>query len=404
VLRRVLDTLRRYSIPLIAGVVVAVVWANASPDTYAAANHWSPFGPNSQVSFHFLVNDIFMAIFFGIATKEITESILPGGPLNPPRRAINPLLGTLGGVLGPIGVFFTWVALSGDSTIANGWGIPTATDIAIAWLVARLVFGAHHPCVSYLLLLAVADDGIGLGIIAIFYPDPNNPVVPAWLLLVAAAMAGAYVLRRAGVTSSWAYLVGPGVVSWLGLHAAHLHPALALVAVVPFMPSAGRDEGIYAETESKRAYTDTLNRFEHTFKPIVDFGLFFFGVANAGVEFSSVGTATWGVLLALALGKTGGIFTLSYLADRLGFSLPRGMTPRSLFVAGMVAGIGLTVALFVAGVAFTDPHLQGAAKMGALMSSGMAVVALAAGRALRVARPTPAEPDATANQAAPRPA
>src|SRR5690606_15591442 len=97
----------------------------------------------------------------GVAAKEITEAVLPGGALNPPRKAINPLLGTLGGVAGPILVYFAFVHFMGRSDLAGGWGIPTATDIALAWLVARLAFGPQHPAVSFLLLLAVADDAIG---------------------------------------------------------------------------------------------------------------------------------------------------------------------------------------------------------------------------------------------------
>ena len=121
----------------------------------------------------------------------------------------------------------------------GGWGIPTATDIALAWLVARIVFGANHPAVSFLLLLAVADDGLGLGIIAIFYPDPVNPVQPVFLLLVLMAVVVSYVLRAFGQKGFWVYLLLGGIPSWLGLYLAHLHPALALVAVVPFMPTAG---------------------------------------------------------------------------------------------------------------------------------------------------------------------
>src|SRR5690606_1784890 len=142
-------------------------------------------------------NDIFMALFFGLAAKEIVEAAMPGGALNPVKKAINPLLGTIGGVLGPVGVYFLFVFLTGNQDIARGWGIPTATDIALAWLVARVVFGVGHPAVSFLLLLAVADDAIGLGIIAIFYPDPEHPVEPAYIAVVAAAMAIAYGLRRA---------------------------------------------------------------------------------------------------------------------------------------------------------------------------------------------------------------
>jgi NhaA family Na+:H+ antiporter len=327
-----------------------------------------------------------MALFFGLAAKEITEACLPGGALNPPKKAINPLLGTVGGVVGPIAVYFAWVAFTGDATIAGGWGIPTATDIALAWLVARMVFGGSHPAVSFLLLLAVADDGIGLGIIAIFYPDPAHPVQPIYLGLVALAMVGAYLLRRRATASFWPYLLLPGVVSWFGLFYAHLHPALALVPIVPFMPSKGFDVGMYAEEAAVVQYTDTLDQFAHTFRTFVTFGLFGFGLVNAGVVLSSIGNATWGVLLSLAVGKTFGVFLFAVLGDRLGFPLPNGMNYRSLFVAGLTASLGLTVALFVAGVAFTDPTLQGAAKMGALMSGGMTVVILFASRVFKIVR------------------
>jgi NhaA family Na+:H+ antiporter len=380
--RNVVETLQEFSIPLILGVLIAVVWANVDHHSYHVLNHWSPFGKDSHFNFHFVMNDLFMALFFGIAAKEIAESCLPGGDLNPPSKAINPLLGTIGGVVGPIGVYFAWVYISGDPTIANGWGIPTATDIALAWLVARLVFGPQHPAVAFLLLLAVADDGLGLGIIAIFYPDPTNPVRPIFLLLVALAMLISYGLRKKDVRSFWPYLLIGGSLSWAGLFLAHLHPALALVAIVPFMPSRGFDEGIFAEHSD--SYVDTLNNFEHKFKLPVDFGLFGFGLANAGVQFSSMGQATVAVLLGLAVGKTLGIFTFSYVGHLLGFKLPEGMGPRSLLVAGVIAGIGLTVALFVAGVAFTDPSLQGAAKMGALFSAFIAPIALILGKVLNV--------------------
>lgn len=392
-----LEILQEFSIPLIAGVVVAVIWANISHDSYHHAMEWTPFEHfmHGHLNFHFLMNDILMVLFFGIAAKEITEACLPGGDLNPPKKAVNPLLGTLGGVLGPIATYLVIVAMFGPSeetemaSLAGGWGVPTATDIALAWLVARVVFGPTHPAVSFLLLLAVADDGLGLGIIAVAYPDPNNPTEPMWLGLVAAAMAIAYALRAAKVQNFWLYVLVPGVLSWYGLLSAHLHPALALVPIVPFMPSADHDEGMYAEHGGH--HTDTLNRFEHFFKLPVDIGLFGFGLANAGVEFSNVGTATWAVLGGLLIGKTVGIFVFSGVGHMLGFKLPEGMNFRSLLVAGVTAALGLTVALFVAGVAYGDnAGMTGAAKMGALFSAVAAPLVFVLGKVLGVKQTAPA--------------
>ena len=177
-----MNLLREFSIPLIAGVLTALAWVNAAPDSYRQFNHghfWGPF------SFHFVTNDIFMVFFFGLAAVEITQSCLPGGDLNPVRKAVNPLLATLGGVIGPVAVYLLLNSLIGSPALTNGWGIPTATDIALAWLAARLIFGNNHPVIAFLLLLAIADDAIGLVIIALFYPDPHLPAEPSWLILIA---------------------------------------------------------------------------------------------------------------------------------------------------------------------------------------------------------------------------
>lgn len=336
------------------------------------------------LSMHFLVNELFMVLFFGIAAKEIAESCLPGGALNPISRAVNPLMGTIGGVVGPVGVYLLLNLFMGEQSWQKGWGIPTATDIALAWLIARLVFGTGHPAISFLLLLAVADDGIGLMIIALFYPTAP----PVWLnvLWVLPGMAIAYGLRLKNVQNWVPYIVLGGAFSWWGLYSAHLHPALALVPIVPLLPGPKRDEGLFQD-DTTTTEIDPLNRFEHSMKGFVDFGLFFFAFANAGVEFSSLNNLTWIVFLSLLIGKTVGITFFSWGATFLGFPLPSGMKLKHLVVAGVIAGLGLTVALFVAGQAFKGPgseSLQGAAKMGALFSGAIAVLALVLGRILGV--------------------
>ncbi|MEM9691608.1 MAG: Na+/H+ antiporter NhaA, partial [Myxococcota bacterium] len=107
-----LDLVLEWSIPLIAGVVAALVWANVAPHSYHHVVHHPLVGDSHVTSLHFFVNDIFMALFFGIAAGEITESCLPGGALNPPRKAINPLFATMGGIFGPIGVYLAYCALT----------------------------------------------------------------------------------------------------------------------------------------------------------------------------------------------------------------------------------------------------------------------------------------------------
>ncbi|HUH65570.1 MAG TPA: Na+/H+ antiporter NhaA [Syntrophales bacterium] len=376
-----INLLREFSVPLLCGVVMALIWANRAPESYARFLYDRFLGP---ISFHFLTNNIFMVFFFGIAAVEITQSLLPGGDLHPIRKSVNPLLATLGGVVGPALVYLTLNHFIGSADLHRGWGIPTATDIAFAWLTARILFGNSHPAISFLVLLAVADDGIGLAIIAIFYPNPLLPVEPLWLFLTLAGMVVAYLLRRGRVKSYWPYILMGGGLSWAGLFQAHLHPALALVFIIPFLPHAPFETKHMFEDNPADHSTGAL--FEHEWKVIVDFGLFLFGLANAGVEFSSVGTATWLVLAALLVGKTAGIYSLGYLAYKLGFPLPQGMHKKELAVVGIIAGFGFTVALFVAGEAFVDPAHRGAAKMGAMLSCSSALIAMIAAKLLKVRR------------------
>lgn len=382
-MKKRINMLREFSVPLIAGVVVALLWANFSPESYHHFIHAPLIG---ELSFHFLTNEIFMVFFFAIAAVEITQSCLPGGDLNPPKKAVNPLLATLGGVIGPVLVYFALNHFIGSAEYAHGWGIPTATDIALAWLAARLIFGNNHPVIAFLLLLAIADDAIGLAIIAIFYPNPSLPTEPQWLILTALGMSAAYLLRRCHCKNYWPYIILGGVPSWFGLHNAHLHPALALVFIVPFLPHLQRENKHLFEEDP--ADVSTLARFEHEWKIIVDFGLFMFGLANAGVRLTEVGTVTWLVFFSLLVGKTFGIFSLAVIGEKLGFPLPDEMKYKELAVAGLVAGIGFTVALFVAGEAFTDPVIQGAAKMGAILSILAFLIAVILSRMLRIRRLT----------------
>ena len=380
-MKKRLNLLREFSVPLLAGVVVALVWANLSPEGYRQFNHAPMFG---VLSFHFVTNELFMVLFFGMAASEITQSCLPGGDLHPLRKAVNPLLATLGGVVGPVLVYLSLNALIGASAFSRGWGIPTATDIALAWLVASLVFGRNHPAISFLLLLAIADDAIGLAIIAIFYPDPGHPVAPGWLGFTLLGMLIAFVLRRRKAATYWPYLLLGGSLSWLGLFKSHVHPALALVFIVPFLPHPPSEHKHLFE-EDPRDLTP-LAMFEHEWKVVVDFGLFMFGLANAGVEFAAMGATTWLVLASLAIGKTGGIFSMGMLGKKLGYPLPAHVGKKELLLVGLIGGLGLTVALFVAGEAFTDPLIQGAAKMGALFSAGCGLLAIVGGRLMRVRR------------------
>ena len=355
-----------YSLPLIAGIIVALIWANISYDSYRIVVEYPWFG-TEHISLHFLIKEVFMALFFAIAMVEIVEAVSPGGAMYPIKKAINPLMATAGGVLGPILVYMLLVIFMDGMEYANGWGIVTATDIAIAWLGAKLIFGPNHPAVKYLLLLAIADDAIGLIIIGIFYP--SAPIELTYLLLCVLGMAVAGVLRAMHVQHYAFYILLGGIPSWIGLFNAHIEPALALVFIIPFLPSNHRRAKMEKDSVvPKHPDRMALESFYWHWKPVVDWGLFFFGLDSAGVMFSSIGKVTFFVVVALIAGKSLGIYTMGKLADKIGFSLPSCMTKRELFVMAIIAGAGLTVALFICDAAFTDPVTVAAAKMGALFS------------------------------------
>jgi NhaA family Na+:H+ antiporter len=358
--------LLEYSLPLIFGVVCGLVWSNFHIESYNKFISYSFIAGSTRFDIRFWLNEVFMSFFFGLATKEIVESTLPGGVLNPLKRAINPLIATIGGVLGPIFVYLITANFFEADSIIKGWAIPTATDIALAWLCARILLGSSHPAINYLLLLAIVDDGIGLAIICIFYPDPYHVPRPIFLFLVVVAMAWAWWLRRSRTSNHWTYICGPGLLSWIGLYKSNLHPALALVPIIPFFPHAESDLGIYSY--DKPSEVDALGQFDRDIRAIVEFGLFGFGIVNAGVPLSAVGISTLAVVLGLVIGKPLGIFSFGWLARRNGFDLPLGMGYRELLIVGTIAGLGLTVSLFISTVAFTDPHIQAEAKMGALLS------------------------------------
>lgn len=420
---RVWNFVANYSLLLISGALIALIWANIDPHSYhdfvefvliddffIGHAHEVDGHVHRTLTVHYLVNDVLMALFFAIAAKEVWEAIiLKNGALRG-RKAATPLFATAGGMLGPIAVYLGLAAILGSETydaVARGWAIPTATDIAFSYLVGRIVFGAGHPAVRFLLLLAIADDAAGLIILAIFYP--MGDLAPVWLLVSVGAALAAFVLfnwlpravdrgNQRRPVSSWVrkYLsfwpyAAAGAVSWYAFQEAGLHPALGLLPVIPSIPHADRAFGIFSEAE--QYLTDLLNQIEHMLKLPVEVVLFFFGLCNAGVEFSSIGTPTWLVLAGLMIGKPLGVLLFGWVAAHpLRLGLPQGMRNADLFVIGCVAAIGFTVALFIASVAFTGEatlegiNVQEAAKMGALMSFGAAIMAILAGRILRVER------------------
>jgi NhaA family Na+:H+ antiporter len=187
VLRRAIDL----SLALPLGAAVALVWANAAHDSYERFAH----------ALHFVVNDVGMVFFFGLATKEVVEATAPGGALHTWRRAALPVVATTGGMLGPALIYLGYVSLQGVPGLARGWAIPCATDIAFSYLVARALFRTHPAIPFLLLLLAIADDALGLVILALFYPMGDlRPGIG--LGVMAVSCAASLAIRRQAITGA----------------------------------------------------------------------------------------------------------------------------------------------------------------------------------------------------------
>jgi NhaA family Na+:H+ antiporter len=356
---------------LLAGTTAAVVWANVD---------WRSYDAVAQ-PLHFWVNDVGMVFFFALAAKEVFEATLPGGALASRRRALSPLAAAVGGMVAPALIYAALALTRGPADLVRGWAIPCATDIAFSAMVARLIFPAAHPAIPFLLLLAIADDALGLVILALFYP--SGPISP-WALtgLMTAAVLVAMWLRHRRMRSFWAYVMGPGALSWTALYLGGFHPALALVPIVPFMPHSPADLGVFDPREEYRP--DTLNRFEHWWATPVQFVLLLFGFANAGVPFEQIGPGTYYVLAGLLFGKPIGILLFSSGARLIGASLPPGLRLGDLLVVGVVASIGFTVSLFFATAAFPSGSALAETKMGALLSFVAAPLAVVVARLVGV--------------------
>lgn len=345
-MKKILQIAENWSLPLICGIFIALLWANTDYYSYHAFLHYNFF---AKINFRFLVNDIFLVLFFGSVAIEIVHEFSPDGALFPLKKAFVNIAAACGGVLFPVIVFYVFNLCCGRPEYSSGWAIGTATDIAVAILFAKLIFPKKHPALTFLLFLAIIDDFIGLGIIAVFYPDAENPVRPEFLFLILAAMYISFKLRKLKKISYISYLI-PTIISWFGMYTANLHPSLAMVWIIPFIPEK------------------LLHKLEQHLKPIVTFGLFFFGLSNAGVAFGNVSVLTAIVLSSLLIGKVFGIVLLIKSCAFIGIKTDSKINNTDIILIGLIAGTGLTVSLFIADIAYIDNELRDAAKTGALLS------------------------------------
>lgn len=428
---KILSTLDRFlHIEALSGIVLliatasALIWAN-SPAAHSYHEFWESrvalsFGSYSiSQSLHFLVNDGLMTIFFLVVGLEIRREIHEGA-LATVRLAALPLAAALGGVLVPALIY---TALNTEPTTRVGWAIPTATDIAFAVGVLALLGKAVPANLRVLLLaLAVIDDIAAVVVIAVFYSEGISIL---GLGIAALGIAVVMLFQRAGVRSALAYTL-PGAIVWIGVLQSGVHPTLAGVVLGLMTPVRLIRDREQARNDVTRAFDEfsarlsahdthavpstlrwmrdtqrellpPVTRVQMALHPWVAFGIMpLFALANAGISFSELDVSSHsarnvaaGIVVALVLGKVLGIGLGSWALVRAGWGeLPEGVTWRGIGLVGCLGGIGFTMAIFVAGLAFSDAQLLGAAKLGVLAASGIAgITALLLGR--RLLRPHP---------------
>lgn len=411
---RAFATLERFShVEAVSGVVLllaaaaALIWAN-SPFAYSYHALWHTqlsFGIGDAMfsrSLHFWINDALMTGFFLVVGMEIRREIHDGS-LSSFRQASLPIAAALGGVVAPALIY---LAFNNEAIRQQGWAVPTATDIAFAVGVLALL-GRSIPgnIRVFLLALAIIDDIIAVLIIAIFY---SGGLDYSGFVVAGIGLALVLGLQRMGMGSAYAYVI-PGAIVWMGLLITGAHPTLAGVVLGLMTPAVslrmlrqplemlvgatsdltnkpGKNHFAKPLKDLHRAHRELLPpvvRIQTALHPWVAFGIMpLFALANAGVTLDGVDlsseAATWvmiGIMLALLLGKPLGVVGVSWLMVRLGWCrLPSGVTWGGIWLIGMLAGIGFTMSLFIAMLAFTDDSLLGAAKLGVLAGSFVAAV------------------------------
>ena len=385
---------------LLVATAVALIWVNIGwDDSYndfwhteieLAVGTWHL--PHMSVG-HF-VNDGLMALFFFVVGLEIKRELVTGD-LRSARAAALPVIGAMGGMVVPA-LFYVMLNTSGEAS--RGWGIPMATDIAFAIGIVALLGSRVSPKIKlFLLTLAIVDDIGAIAVIAIFYSSDLNT---GWLITASVGLIAVWILQRVRVWAIPVYAV-LGVFIWYatlesGVHATIAGVALGLLTparpllnkrdaqqIVDALPSdANVAEVRYASFLAQESVPLT-ERLENMLHPFTAFMIIpIFALANAGIKLSgdtisdaATSSVTLGIMLGLIVGKPLGITLFAWVATRFGLTLPEGVSWPQFVGMGFAAGIGFTVSIFVAGLAFESEGITDLAKIGILVASLIAAVA-----------------------------
>ena len=387
---------------VLGAAVVALAWVNSPfAPAYFALLHLPVelrLGPlELGGDLHHWINDLLMALFFFVVGLEIKRELIHG-ELRDPKAAALPVICAVGGMVVPAGLY---LALTAGTSAVSGWGVPMATDIAFSLGVLALLGHRVPPALKvFLLTLAIADDIGAILVIAFFY---SGGVVWTWLAVGAVATLAIISLSRSNVRSQLTYVI-LAMVLWLAFYKAGVHPTIAgvllglLTPAWPFHrpataaeaarevlggldrlpPGESRQSALLEVSGMAWEAVSPLSRLEARLHPwsawlvLPVFALANAGVSLAGTSFSALlaEPAARGVVLGLVAGKPLGILAAAALAVALGVGrLPAGVGWRDMAGVGFLAGIGFTVSIFIAGLAFSDPLVTDASKAGILTAS-----------------------------------
>ncbi|WP_104740344.1 sodium/proton antiporter NhaA [Helicobacter bizzozeronii] len=394
---------------LFVSAVWAMIYANSFLSTYYFELWHTKVGFTFGETFigfslHQWIDDVLMAFFFLMVGLEIKREVLYG-ELCGFQKAAFPVIAALGGMLAPGIIYYS---LNAGTNSAHGFGIPMATDIAFA-LGVILILGKRVPTSLkvFLVTLAVADDLGAIVVIAIFY---STNLHVGWLVGSGVILLVLALLNKIGVRSLWPYLL-LGVILWFTTHSSGVHATIAAVALAFTIPikvpqdkklvhgfsqlvdnfkqtfdphtyhankplEQDQRDILYALQNTTKSLQSPLEKLEHFLHP---YGAYFimplFALANAGVHVGKemhfgVDEILWGVVLGLVVGKPVGILGITFLAEKLHIAKrPNGVGWGQILGAGMLAGIGFTMSMFISNLAFNSQESMEVSKIAILLGS-----------------------------------
>ena len=314
------------------------------------------------------INYVLMTLFFFVVGLEIKRE-LTSGHLSSFKNAVTPFIAAIGGMALPAGIY---LIIAGDVD-ANGWGVPVATDIALAvGLLALVGTSAVASLRSFLLALAVIDDIGAILIIALVY---SSGVSTSWSFLAAVTVAAIYMLNKLGVKSTFVYFLF-GIALWYCMYKSGVHPTLAGVILGLMTPNILKENSkLHDSDDNQVSVIEWLEKKIHPWSSFIIVPLFAFANTGVVITSDSINDAinspiAWGIFAGLVIGKPIGVLASVFIARKINLGqYPQGAKNVDILATGSAAGIGFTVAIFIANLAFSDPATQDLAIFAVIIAS-----------------------------------